>query len=132
MNRGLSTLIGSIRFVPQHGRPRQSLHQLPLVQEALDRWPQIRRTVANALVAGRVETDYDQAFAITDWWYEVQFPEGEAGRAIMIGFDGGQELGEIMVHFSNWQLTSIEVDHTGDWFCPLSDTSQQINLLLPQ
>jgi hypothetical protein len=137
MTDELSAFLSSIRFVPPHEVPRERLHELPLLRETLDRWPQIRCVVANGLVAARVETDqwphveihYDHAFEITAFWDELQFPEGVAGRAIMISFDGGQYPGSIMVKFSNWQLTSIEVDHTGDFFCPLSDRFQQINLL---
>lgn len=129
MNNDLSALVNSVRYFSPYGFPREFLHTLPLIQEALERWPKILRVVSDALVDARVATSYDEALWLINCWDEVQFPEGETGRAIMIGFDGGQEIGAIMVKFANWQLNSIEVDHTGDFFCPLSDKFQQINLL---
>lgn len=129
MNPEHLKLVNSVRYFSPYGLPRESLHTLPLILEALERWPKILRVVSDALVDARVATSYDEALWLINYWDEVQFPEGETGRAIMISFDGGQEIGAIMVKFANWQLNSIEVDHTGDFFCPLSDKFQQINLL---
>src|SRR5262245_18019258 len=118
-----SDVISRIQWFPQR-HSRKSLAQLPIVQEALARWPAIRGVVAKALMDAGVEADYGEGFAITGYWHGVQLPEGDSGRAITIGFDGGQYLGTILVHFSDWRLDSIEVDHTGDCFCPLSAKHQ--------
>ncbi len=130
MNPEHLKLVNSVRYFSPYGLPRESLHSLPLIQEALERWPKILRVVSDALVDARVATSYDEALWLVKCWNEVEFPEGETGRAIMIGFDGGQEIGAIRVDFSDWQLASIDVDHTEHFFCPLSDKFQQINLLL--
>jgi hypothetical protein len=129
MNHELSTFVDRIRFDSQREVPRERLHELPLVRETFDRLPRIRHVVVDALVAARVASSYDEAQWLTNSLWEVRFQDGEAGRAVMIDYDGGQEIGAIVVNFSNWQLVSIMVDHTEHFFCPLSEKFQQIDLL---
>lgn len=129
MNPELSTFLDRIRFDSQHELPRERLHELPLIREISDRLPRIRRVVVDALVAARVASSYDEAQWLTKSLWEVRIDDVGADRAVMIDYDGGQEIGSIMVNFSNWQLVSIMVDHTEHFFCPLSENFQQIDLL---